>query len=311
MAKILITGSSGFVGRNLVALAKEQGHIVINYDLTNHQDILNCEQLHWAMKGCDLVIHLAAQVAPQKQFSQGLNYNYQVNITGFLNVIEAARQEGIKKFVYASSSAVYGRLGDKNEGFREDMAIDYTREPNYYGKSKMINEMIAQSYNEAYGMETIGFRLISAYGPGDMERADGGSIIAHLLKDHLETGTLELFGNGSTARDFLYITDCCKMILDLADKADNGVYNIGSGNATTVKQIAELLGSKITYKENPNSYVYPVVTANMSKTFGSIGHRALTPIEEGINRMLDYYKMKDGKSMLRQEPKPEKQKSKQ
>ena len=269
----MITGLSGLIGKHLVEQAKERGHEVVEFDIKNGLDILNKEQIAQAINGCSAVIHLAAAVAPQKQFGLELSNNYQVNIAGFLNVIEAAREHGINKFVYASSSAVYGRFGNADGPFREDARIDYTKEENYYGKTKMVNEMIAASYHDAFGMNCIGLRIISAFGAGDLERNDGGPIIAHFIKQHLDGKPLEVFGDGSTARDYIHVIDCANMALDLLDNAPSNVYNIASGKVVTVNEITEVLGGEVIHKPNPNSYAYPVVQADMTRTFKAIGER--------------------------------------
>jgi nucleoside-diphosphate-sugar epimerase len=290
MSKILVTGSSGFIGKYVVSRARELGHEVVEFDTKGNRDILDRDKIRVAIKGCDSVIHLAAVVGNQNQLQSELDRIYQINVLGFLNVIELAREEGIKRFLYASSCAVYGRYGHLIGPFKEDMDISYSKEENHYGKTKMINEMIAASFHDAIGMETIGIRIMNAYGIGELEKGGGGCVISYLVKQHLSGKTIEMFDNGAQRRDFIYVTDCVEIILDLLAKAPNGVYNIGTGIATSIKGLAAIVGGDVVNKPNPNSYYPLLVQADMTKTFAVIGKRPLISVKDGIAKTIEYYR---------------------
>jgi nucleoside-diphosphate-sugar epimerase len=288
MPKILVTGSNGFIGKHVVRLAKERGYEVVTFDLKEH-DILDLKRLKQSIRGCDAVIHLAAIVTHQKEFGSGLYNNYQTNVTGFLNVIELTYQEDIKKFVYASSSAVYGRFGHLSRPFKEDMKIIYSDEENHYAKTKMVNEMIAASYHDQFGLTTIGVRVMNAYGPGELEKGDAACAIGHMIQTKFDKKTIEIYGDGNQAKDFIYITDCANMFLDLLGKAPDGVYNVGTGISTNFNTLAGIVGGKAVHVPNPHKYYPLLVVADTRKTFDIIGKRSLISVKEGIAKTIQYY----------------------
>jgi nucleoside-diphosphate-sugar epimerase len=289
MPKILVTGSSGFIGQHIVRLAKERGYDVVTFDLKDH-NILDLNSLKSAMQGCDAVIHLAAVVVDQKKFGSELYNGYQTNVVGFLNVIELAHQQGIKKFLYASSGAVYGRFGHISKPFSEDMKIAYSSERNHYGKTKMADEMIAASYHDEYEIITIGVRPFSVYGPGELEKGDKACAVGHMIQAKFDKKPIEIYGNGAQAKDFIFVTDAANIFLDLLEKGVDGVYNCATGKVTDFNTLAKIVGGKSVHVPNPHSYYVLLYHANMQKTFDTIGRRPLISVRDGVGMTIDYYK---------------------
>ena len=156
--KLLITGGAGFIGRNVAMRAVELGYDVTSFDVNECDtseaksvigDIRDIGAITNAAKGMDYVIHLAAITVPM-EFEKEMEKCLSINVTGTINVFDAARQNKCKKVLYASSAAVY------IDEFSESTVIPHFKLRNYYAKTKLIDEMIAHSYRDAYRMDIIG-----------------------------------------------------------------------------------------------------------------------------------------------------------
>lgn len=183
--KLLVTGSAGFVGSNLCKEALKQGYDVVGLDTKNTTvegvesiigTITDKNLVEKTMKGIDIVINLAA-ITSNVEFEKKMYDCYNVNVNGFLNLIESAKNNSVKKFAYASSSAVY------LDSFSEETVIDIKKQKNHYAKSKLMNELIAKSYSDAYGLDTLGLRFFNVYGHGENEKGDYASIISIFIKE--------------------------------------------------------------------------------------------------------------------------------
>jgi nucleoside-diphosphate-sugar epimerase len=254
--RILITGCSGFIGRHAVSYALNHGYEVVGLDLKpldkKHKsltfikgDINNKNTVERAAEGCTHVLHLAAATS-LPDFQYDLYSNYSTNVLGFLNVIEAAKINKCQKFVYASSSAVY------QKSYSEDSIIEFKKLRNHYGKSKLIDEAIADSYIDAYKLSAVGLRYFNIYGPGE-EVKQRPSPITQFLYSKRKNDTIAIFGNGKQAKDFTHIDDTIKITFKLMEsKKSLGVYNVGTGIATNFIHIAKLMHpKKIVYIKNP------------------------------------------------------------
>ncbi|MDE1767807.1 MAG: NAD(P)-dependent oxidoreductase [Candidatus Micrarchaeota archaeon] len=290
--KLAITGCSGFIGRNAVSYALKHGYHVVGIDINlldiEHKnlvfikgDINNKKLLEKAIKGCNYVLHLAAATS-LPDFQYDLHKNYSTNVLGFLNVIDAAKRNKSKKFVYASSSAVY------QNDYGEDATIDVKTLRNHYGKSKLIDEMLADSYADAYKMSTVGLRYFNIYGPGE-EVKERSSPITQFLISKRRDGTIKIFGNGKQAKDFTHIDDAIKITFRLMeDKKSSGVYNVGTGIATSFNYIAKMMKpKKIIYVKNPylSSYIF-YLKADKKRLQGALKKYRFITVKEGISRLM-------------------------
>lgn len=292
---MLITGCSGFIGIHATEYALAHNYKVVGLDKRdckiNHQnftfikaDITDKDAVQQAAKGCDIVLHLAA-ITSLPNFKTDLRSNYEINVNGFTNVIDAACKSKCRKFLYASSSGVY------LDEFSEGSLIDIKRQRIHYSKSKLMNEMIADSYRDVHGMEPIGLRFFNFYGPGEEEKDNVCALTTFLLAKK-NNEQIVLFGDGNQSRDFVYITDGIKIIFMLLEKADGGIYNIGTGVATTLNQIADLVdkGSK-KYIPNPLELYRAITKADTRKLLKTIGEFRFVSVEEGIEKMKAYYRI--------------------
>ncbi len=290
--RILITGCSGFIGRHAVSYALKNGYDVVGLDLKPlsmkykrltfiRGSINNKETVENAARGCGYVLHLAAATS-LPDFQYDLYTNYTTNVTGFMNVIEAAKTNKCQKFVYASSSAVYQKKYD------EEAIIDIKTLRNHYGKSKLIDEAIADSYIDAYKLSAVGLRYFNIYGPGE-EVKKRSSPIAQFLLSKSKNGVIAIFGDGKQAKDFTHIDDVIKITFKLMEsKRSLGVYNVGTGVATSFTRIAELMNpKKIVYTNNPylSSYIF-YLKADNKKLFKAINRYKFISVREGISKLL-------------------------
>ena len=218
--KILITGCSGFIGRNMSELALKKGYEVVGIDRKpcvvkgvdfRQIDITDKEKVAEAAEGIDAVIHLAA-ITSNIEFEKDLEKCYDINVNGFTNVIETAVQNKCQKFLYASSSAVYV------DSFSEDSIIDIKKQRNHYAKTKLINEMMAQSYEDLYGLRTHGLRFFSVYGNGENDKGNYASIINLFFKEKAEGKPITVYGDGKQSRDMINVSDVTEISLTLMEK---------------------------------------------------------------------------------------------
>ncbi|MCZ7403138.1 MAG: GDP-mannose 4,6-dehydratase [Candidatus Methanoperedens sp.] len=262
---VLVTGATGFVGPYLVRelLRKEARIKVLIMDsagnltgLENritkaYGNILDRNSFHRALEGTDIVFHLAA--------ISNVNYaiahpeeTFETNATGTLNLLEQARQNEVEKFVYISSSHVYGI--PKYLPIDEQHPIN-PLEP--YSVGKAAAEMLVNTYALNYGLKTSVIRPFNLYGVGQSE----GFIVPSIIKQAYEKEIVEL-GNITPTRDFLYIADAINGILAIAESGE-GIYNLGSGSETSIKEVVENIIGII----NPNK---KFVSVEARKRMGAI-----------------------------------------
>lgn len=289
LKKILITGCSGFIGRHAIEYGLKHGYEIVGLDVNpiskDDKDFsffkgsINDKKLvEDAAKGCEYILHLGA-LASLPDFNKDLYSNYTTNIVGFMNVIDAAKTN-TSKFVYASSSGVY-----QNE-FGEDTVIDVHKQRNHYGKSKLIDEMIADSYIDTHNMKAVGLRYFNVYGPGEEDKYRSSPITQFLL-EMKKKDTITIFGDGKQSKDFTYIDDVIKLTFALLeDKESVGVYNIGTGVTTSFNEIAKMMNpGRIVYTENPylSTYMF-YLKADTRKLLKKFKDFKFTDVKEGIER---------------------------
>jgi len=250
--KVFITGSAGFIGANLSNALVKEGYEVAgidNYfhscDLTpegQHEfgDILFKDDMDHYIQWCDVVVHLAAQIHvdysikfPQKTID--------TNVTGTLNVLELCRKYN-KKCVVASTSEVYG--SSQCDLMSELHPLD-AQSP--YGASKVAADRLAKSYTDTYGMNIVIVRNFNAFGP---YQNDGsyGSVISRFTKAALENKPIQIYGDGTQERDYMYIDDIVQAYKFAIDKLPAGVYNFGTGKTQTINSIAAKISNFVKQK---------------------------------------------------------------
>ncbi len=285
---VLVTGASGFIGRHVAEEALRRGYRVIGLDRQPcplagvefiEADIRDKDRVARAVAGAECVIHLAA-ITSNVEFIKDPAECYDINVNGFLTVLDAAARQGCRRFVYASSAAVY------TDAFSEDTVMDVRTRTNHYAKTKIINEMMAASYEDIGPLGTTGLRYFNVYGTGENAKGDYASIVTLFLKARRNGEPLVVYGDGTQARDLIHVRDAARITLAALEKGSRPVYNVGTGATTPYAAIAEMIDEQhITYVPNPlTSYQY-YTRADTARLRELIGDDMLTDLRDGIAAM--------------------------
>ncbi len=256
--KVIVTGGAGFIGSNLVDALVERGyhvHVVdnlaagnrkqVNREATFHKaDIRDLKGLIKIFKGSTYVFHCAA--LPRVSFSiEHPLETHDVNVTGTLNVLEAARAAGVKKVVYSASSSAYG--DQPVMPLREDMKAA-PKSP--YAVHKYVGEVYCRTWFQVYGLPTVSLRYFNVYGPRHSHEGAYALLIAKFL--HLKNigEKMTITGDGKQTRDFTHVSDVVRANILAAESKRVGsgeVINIGAGSNVSVNEIARMIGGEVAY----------------------------------------------------------------
>ena len=302
----LVTGSAGFIGSHLVEALLQLDQFVLSLDnfATGHRenlaevrasvgedawarhrfiegDITDFGTCRNACAGIDIVLHEAALGSVPRSIAQPLA-THAANATGFLNVLDAARQAGVKRFVYAASSSTYG---DHAELPKREHTIGKPLSP--YAVTKYLNELYAEVYGRCYAMETIGLRYFNVFGARQDPLGAYAAVIPRWVSQMLEGLACVINGDGETSRDFCYIANVVQANL-LAATTDNSaaineVYNVAFGEATTLNLLHGLIAGTLTSRK-PELSVAPAIYADFRA--GDVRH-SLADIDKA-RRLLGY-----------------------
>lgn len=328
---ILVTGAAGFIGYHVSLKLLKEGHKItaidnLNdyYDVTLKEDRLGVLQNYpeftfhrmdisdslavsslFSHRRPQRVIHLAAQAGVRYSITNPQAYG-QSNLTGFLNILEACRHNGVEHLVYASSSSVYG--ANTSKPFRVSDNVDHP--VSLYAATKKANELMAHSYSHLYGLPCTGLRFFTVYGPW------GRPDMAYFLftRAILEDRPIKVFNNGEMKRDFTWIDDIVEGILRTMNRLPQPdpdwsgnspepgksyalyrVYNIGNNKPVKLMDFITIL-EKCTGREAKKEFL-PMQPGDVVETFADIddlaaevGYRPDTPIEVGLERFVSWYR---------------------
>ena len=260
--KILITGGAGFIGSHLVDTLSKSNRVIIldNFssgkkeNIKHHQESPNVEiitgdirgksLLYKITKDVDIIYHLAVQCL--RVSIKDPEINHEVNATGTLNLCMAALKNSVKRFVYISSSEVYGTA------LKVPMDENHPCEPmTVYGASKLAGEAYALAYHRTYGLNSLVVRPFNTYGPRAHFEGAYGEVIPKFVLRVLNNIPPIIFGSGSQTRDFTYVSDTVKGIIMASecDKMIGQTVNIANGSETSINKLAEIIIQKLN-KEN-------------------------------------------------------------
>ena len=309
--RVLITGGAGFIGSNLVeGVLRLGGRVRVLDDLSTGKrenvelfenaegyefikgDVKDLETCMKACEGVDYVMHEAAWGSVPRSIEMPLFYSAN-NITGTLNMLEAARQKCVKRFVYASSSSVYGdeRNLPKAEGREGNLLSPYAL-------TKRCDEEWAKQYSRHYGVETIGLRYFNVFGPRQDPDGPYAAVIPRFIKQLLSGDRPVIFGDGLQSRDFTYVDNVVEANIKacFADKSACGeAYNIAYGGREYLidiyRKICAALGADaepIYAPERPGDIKHS--NADISKAAEKLGYSPDWDFERGINHAIEWYK---------------------
>lgn len=248
MKRILITGGAGFVGVNLCAhLAAHGGYevtVLDNETMGDRRhleglgtrfilgDIRDTKALDQAVAGQDAVVHLAADTRVMDSIENPA-FNFDVNVQGSFLLLQACRAHGVRRVVAASTGGAI--LGEAPAPVHEEMVAQPLAP---YGASKLAMEGYMSAFSGAYGVQCCALRFSNIYGPRSYHK---GSVVAHFYKQMLAGKELVVYGDGSQARDFLFIGDLVEGIRRAMDSDATGVFQLGSGRPTTVSELLDII----------------------------------------------------------------------
>ena len=288
----LVTGGEGFIGRNIISKLRDMGGEAYSLDIVGKPDykvsITNRKKLENINRKFDGIFHLAAVTSPP-QFEVKPDNGLRVNVNGTFNVLDFARKHGVNKVVLASSSAIYG---DSREVAVESRYPD--RYLNLYPVTKIVDELFSRHYSLREDLSSVSLRYFNTYGPGENTKGAYSSPISKFLTSALEGIDIEVFGDGTQSRDFIYVRDAAAASIAAYEKGKTGEsYNVGTGITTSFNDIAEITrsicksDSKIVHVDNPFRNYQMFTQADMRKTFGELGFRPLYDLKSAIKEMVD------------------------
>jgi len=267
--RFLVTGGAGFIGSHIVAFLLQHGakHVVVldnlstgsltNVQLFQHYsnytfikgDIRDYQQCLNACENIDYISHQAALGSVPRSVADPISTNA-VNVTGFVNLLHAAQQKGVKRLVYASSSSVYG---DSPILPKEELHIGNPLSP--YAASKMSNELYAQAFAKVYNIQTIGLRYFNVFGPRQSPKGPYAAVIPLFIHGLIHKTPVYINGNGLQTRDFTYVSNAVQanVLAMLNNKASaiNTVYNVAVGKQYSIKQVFEYIANYLQSTQKP------------------------------------------------------------
>ncbi|KKO91161.1 MULTISPECIES: SDR family oxidoreductase [Sphingobacterium] len=317
MSKILITGGAGFIGSNLVEHFLGKGHQVVVLDnfATGHRhnlaqhgenpnftliegDIRNNADCQKAVAGADYVLHQAALGSVPRSIKDPQTSN-EVNVTGFLNMLVAARDAGVKRFIYAASSSTYG---DSESLPKVEDIIGKPLSP--YAITKYVNELYADIFSKTYGLETIGLRYFNVFGRRQDPNGAYAAVIPLFVKKFMNHESPVINGTGDYSRDFTYVDNVIQMneraMTTNNPDAINTVYNTAVGDRTTLNQLvgylkeflteydAEIAKVEIVHGPNRQGDI-PHSLASIDKARQLLGYEPTHVIREGLKEAVKWY----------------------
>lgn len=319
----LVTGCAGFIGTNLVKKLLELKQKVIgldnfsiglkaNIDLLQtykkdfpqasfdfiEGDICNLQDCFKASKGVDYILHQAALGSVPRSIEDPIT-SHASNVSGFINMIWAAVESKVQRFVYASSSSIYG---DHPTLPKVEHSIGNPLSP--YAANKLINEIYAHVFTRSYGIESIGLRYFNVFGPHQQPDGPYAAVIPKWLGLMLQQKPITIFGDGETSRDFCFINNVVQMNLRAATTANpeavNQEYNVAYHRQTTLNQLFFMLKEMLLEVDNNLNVQDPIYAdfrpgdvrhslADISKAQKLVGYEPIEDIESGLRKSIRWY----------------------
>jgi len=310
MMRIVITGGAGFIGSNLaevLALAPNNEVCVVD-DLSTGRvenipiasgiefikgSITDLQLMNEVLADADFVFHQAALPGVQRSIEDPAHAN-EVNIRGTLNVLMAARDAGVKKVIYASSSSVYGDTPElpKREGMTPNPLSPYA-------VTKLVGEYYCKVFNDVYGLSTISLRYFNVYGPRQDPHSEYAAVIPRFVSRVLKGEPPIIYGDGQQTRDFTFVKDVVNANILAMNSEATGVYNIASGRRISIQELATLI-TRLTGRDSDLEPVFDKPRkgdvrhslADISRARAVMGYKPEYSLERGLEETLRWFKFK-------------------
>jgi len=308
-SQILVTGGGGFIGSHLATALVKQGHRVRVLDnftsgrLSNlaaisteieliEADIRDCERVADATAGCEVVFHQAALASVPQSIADPLANN-DVNVTGTLNVLLAARDQGARRVIFASSSAVYGPTGNDSPTREDRPATPISP----YATAKLATEGYARNFHDAYGLETVGLRYFNVFGPRQDPNSQYAAAIPNLVMALLRGEPPVIFGDGEQSRDFVYVANVVRanLLAMRSPDAPGNVYNIACGQRITLNRLVRELCTLLATDIKP-AYGAPRPgdikhsSADIHRAHAQLGYSPLVTLTDGLKHTIEHFR---------------------
>jgi nucleoside-diphosphate-sugar epimerase len=305
--RVLVTGGAGFVGSQLSERLLAAGHqvrVLDNFATGRREnldgvagdvelvegDVQSYERVHNAVRGCEVVFHQAALPSIPRSVQDPLTTNA-ANVIGTLNVLLAARDSGVRRVIYASSSSVYG----VNEQLPK--SEDTTPQPaSPYAVGKLAAEGYCRSFWEVYGLETVSLRYFNTFGPRQDPLSQYAAVIPRFVAAFLSNEPPVVFGDGEQTRDFTYVENVLEANVRAAaaEGVAGGVYNVASGSSLSLnqllQQLRDLTGRDLEARyEPPRPGEVRHSQADVTAARRDLGYSVTVPFEEGLDRTIAHF----------------------
>ena len=304
--RALVTGGGGFIGSNLVRALLARGddvRVLDNFSTGSRAnlaglehdvelvegDLRSYERVHAAVRGAELVFHQGALPSVPRSVQDPLTTTA-VNVEGTLNVLLAARDEGVRRIVNASSSSVYG-----NTGALPRVEAQAPDPISPYAVAKLAAERFCTSFSRVYGMEIVSLRYFNVFGPRQDPTSQYSAVVPRFIRAIAEGEAVTVYGDGEQSRDFTYVDNVVSANLLAADAAgvSGEILNVASGASVTVNALADTVGALL---ERPVERAYePAREADVRASWADLGearrllgYEPRVPFEDGLRRTADY-----------------------
>jgi UDP-glucose 4-epimerase len=312
--KFIVTGGAGFIGSHIVEAVADSHEVVVIDNLSSGKQenlkgfsktihhikgsITDLPLLMDAFSGADGVFHLGA-IASVARSVDDPAATHETNLTGTLNVLLAARDCGVKKVVFSSSSAVYG--DEPTLPKREDM----TPAPlSPYAVSKLAGEYYCRVFSELFGLKTVSLRYFNVFGPRQDPQSEYAAVIPKFITRLLSHQAPLIFGDGKQTRDFVYVKDVVQANLLAMQSTKTGTFNIGSGESidlnTLARTLAEIMEVTIPpLYQNPRSGDIRDSVSDITAVKKTLGYQAHYSLDEGLAETIQWFRQKNRESIVR------------
>ena len=305
MTRVLVTGGAGFIGSNLVEALLEQGdevRILDNFSTGSRAnlvslgrdvdvvegDLRSYERVHTAVRGVEVVFHEGALGSVPRSVQDPLT-STAVNVEGTLNVLLAARDEGIRRVVFASSSSVYG---DGGTFPRVETAAPNPISP--YAVAKLAAERYCVTFFRVYGLETVALRYFNVFGPRQDPRSQYAAVVPRFVEAIANSRPVTVYGDGEQSRDFTFVENVVRanLLAADADGAGGRVLNIAAGGSETVNELADTVGRLLDAEvqkafEPQRAGDVRESWADIGAAREAIGYEPRVGFEEGLRRTIE------------------------